>query len=69
MEKANQDVRQAAKQAGIKLWQIAERFGVLDSNFARLLRKELTTEKKKQIYSIIEELKAENQAGGITNDR
>ena len=46
MAKANVDIRTAAEQAGIKLWQIADRYGVYDGNFSRLLRKELPTEKK-----------------------
>ena len=69
MEKANLDVRLAAKNAGIKLWQIADRYGVLDSNFARLLRKELTSDKKERIYQIIEELKTETQEGDNANER
>ena len=59
MAKANVDIRTAAEQAGIKLWQIADRYGVYDGNFSRLLRKELPTEKKERIFAIIAELKAE----------
>lgn len=60
MQKANIEIRTTAKEAGILLWQIADRYGITDGNFTRLLRKELPPEKKERIFEIIEELKAEN---------
>ncbi len=56
MEK-NLDIRNEAKKAGVKLWQIAERLNITDGNFSRKLRKELTDEEKAQIRAIILELK------------
>lgn len=56
MEK-NLDIRNEAKKAGVKLWQIAERLNITDGNFSRKLRKELTDEEKTQIRAIILELK------------
>lgn len=53
---ANQDVKQEAKKRGIKLWQIAEAYGVNDGNFSRLLRHELRPEDKAKIRQIIREL-------------
>ncbi len=53
----NLDIRQEAKTAGIKLWQIAEGLGINDGNFSRRLRRELPEEEKTRIRSIIEELK------------
>lgn len=53
----NQDLRQAAKESGIKLWQIAEIYGLNDGNFSRKLRKELPAEEKEKIRSIIAQLK------------
>ena len=60
MKRANLDIIQEAKEAGVKLWQIAERFngGMNDSNFSRKLRHELSPEEKTKIRSIIAELKA-----------
>lgn len=58
MEKKNLDIRKAAQAAGIMLWQIAQLYGVNDSNFSRKLRKELPAEEKDRIFAIIEELKA-----------
>ena len=54
----NQDIRQEVKDAGLKLWQIAEGLGMYDGNFSRMLRKELSEEKKVQIRQIISDLKA-----------
>lgn len=56
---ANPDIRKTAKQAGVRLWQIAERFGVNDGNFSRKLRRELPPEEKEKILGIIAELAAE----------
>lgn len=57
----NAEIRNAAKTAGVFLWEIAERFGVSDCNFSRKLRKELPKEEKEKIMGIIEQLAKENQ--------
>ena len=54
----NLDIRQEAKEAKVRLWQIAERIGVNDGNFSRKLRKELSVEEKNKIRAIISELSA-----------
>lgn len=56
----NKELRDFAKQKNIKLWQIAEKLGMLDSNFSRILRHELSNEKKQEIMKIIDDL-AENE--------
>lgn len=56
---ANVEIRKAAKQAGVCLWQVAERVGVNDGNFSRKLRRELPTEERDKILEIINELAAE----------
>ncbi len=56
----NQDIRNEIKVAGLKLWQIAEGLGINDGNLSRLLRRELSDEKKAEIRSIIEKLKKES---------
>lgn len=53
---ANQDVRVAAKAAGVKLWQIAEELGIADSAFSRKLGHELPEETRRKVLAIIEEL-------------
>lgn len=55
----NNDIRSAAKKAGILLWQIANEYGVNDSNFSRKLRKELPSAEKEKIFAIIERLAKE----------
>lgn len=52
----NQDIRNAAKKADIKLWQIAEKLGIWDATLSRKLRKELPQEEKEKIIGIIAEL-------------
>lgn len=56
---ANADIRQAAKSAGVCLWQIAERIGVNDGNFSRKLRRELPNHEKQEILRIINDLATE----------
>lgn len=55
----NQDIRQEAKTAGVKLWQIADKLGLNDGNFSRKLRYELTSEEKAKIRGIIAALAIE----------
>lgn len=57
----NLEIREAAKENGVFLWQIAEVYGVNDGNFSRKLRKELPKEEKEKIMGIIEQLAKENQ--------
>lgn len=54
----NQDIRKAAAEAGVKLWQIADALGIADSSFSRRLRKELSKEEKDRILKIVKELEA-----------
>ena len=61
----NQEVRQVAAVNKIKLWQIADAIGMCDSNFSRLLRKELPPEKKARILSAIKHI----QEGGANDEQ
>ena len=53
----NQDIRSKAARAGIRLWEIAARLGMTDSNFSRKLRNELPDEEKQRIFSIIHDIR------------
>ncbi len=53
----NITIRKAAKEAGVPLWEIAERYGVTDSTFSRKLRRELPKEEQDKLLSIISSLK------------
>lgn len=56
---SNQDIRNAATESGVRLWQVADALGIADCNFSRKLRKELPPEEKEKIFSIIKELSQE----------
>lgn len=58
----NKDIRQAAKSAGVCLWQIAEVVGLNDGNFSRKLRHELPDDEKQRILEIIDLLSKEVSA-------
>lgn len=48
MKKANKDIHQAINNANIRYWQVAYEYRISDGNFSRLLRYELSKEKKKK---------------------
>lgn len=58
MHKANVDIRALAKSKGVCMWQIAERYGLHESNFSRLLRHPLSASDRSRIVTIINELAA-----------
>ncbi|MGE6379220.1 hypothetical protein [Peribacillus muralis] len=51
----NEEIRSA--KGSVPNWLIAEKLGVHENSFYRLLRQELPKEKKEEILKIIEELK------------
>lgn len=51
----NEEIRRA--KGSVPNWLIAEKLGIHENSFYRLLRQELPKEKKKEILEIIEELK------------
>lgn len=65
MIRKNLKIRNAISQSNLKFWQVAEKLKLNDGNFSRLLRKELTKEKKEEILKIIEQLKEEQQNGTL----
>lgn len=58
---ANVQIREAAKASGIRLWQVAERYGLSDGNFSRKLRRELPQQERDKILGIINQLANELQ--------
>ena len=52
----NQEIRDYARIKDVKLWQIAEKLNLCDSNFSRKLRTELSDAEKEKIFEIIERL-------------
>ena len=55
----NIEIRIAAKEAGIYLWQIADALGIQDSALSRKLRRELPPEDRKKIMNAISLLAAQ----------
>lgn len=51
--KANLKIRETAKQAGIKHWQIAERLGISEPTIVRWLRVPLSPEREKMVLDAI----------------
>lgn len=62
---ANEIIKSAAKQAGVKLWEIADFCGVVDSTFSRKLRKELPADMQTSILSAIKTI-SEKKSGVST---
>ena len=57
MNKANNDIRQAIKDADLRYYMVANAYGIADSTFTRILRYELSSEKKAKLLAIIKDLK------------
>ena len=38
---ANNEIKSRAKEKGVRLWEIADEIGLIDSSFSRKLRREL----------------------------
>ena len=54
----NLEVRQAAKRAGVRLWEVAEFRLLAPSQLSVMLRHELTDEKKRAIINAVETIAA-----------
>lgn len=54
--KRNVEIRKA--KGSIPNWFVAEKLGIHENSFYRLLRKELPEEKKKEILGVIEKIKS-----------
>lgn len=52
----NFEIKKAAKQAGVCLWQVAEALGIPDHEFSRKLRHELPQAEKERIFTIISKI-------------
>jgi len=59
MKITNEDVREAIKKSGVLYWQVADKYGIDPATFSKMLRHELSLDKKDRIFKIIEGLKAE----------
>lgn len=62
-KKANNDIRTAAKKAGVFLYQVAKELGISESGFVCKLRYELSEAEKEQVFKAIDSIKAQQEAG------
>lgn len=53
---ANRQIKEHARKTGVRLWQIAEVLEVSEATMSRMMRKELTPEKRQKIMQIIDQL-------------
>ena len=51
-----QEVRAMILDSGVKIWQVANAWGVNDGNFARRLRKDFSAAEVKRVKAIIKSL-------------
>lgn len=51
------DVKKLILESGLKLWQVAEHWGLTDSNFSRRLRKSFDEKEVDRIKAIIADIK------------
>lgn len=62
----NKELRGYAEQKRVKLWEVAERFGITDAAFSRKLRKEFSKEDAEQFRLFVDEIA--NEGGGVGNE-
>ena len=60
---SNNDIRTAAKQSGVCLWEVANLLNISEPTMTRKLRRELPAEEKQRIFSLIDEIAAGKQKG------
>ena len=60
----NVDLRTLMMQKSVRGWEVADALNIRDSNFSRLLRKELPEERKQEIRKIILSLAKERADNG-----
>lgn len=52
----NAEIRIEAMKKGVKQWQIAKALGISETYFCKIMRKELSQDKKDEIIQIIDEI-------------
>lgn len=62
--KANQTIKETAKAAGIKLWEVAVHLGISEATITRWMRVPMSAEREKAIMQAIAELSGDKQKEG-----
>lgn len=57
----NEHIKRYAKDRGVKLWEVAYRYGITDATFSRKLRRGLPTQEQEKIIEIINKLAKEKE--------
>lgn len=52
----NVEIRLAAAENGVRLWEVAEILGITDGTLSRKLRRELPSDEKSRVLAIISDL-------------
>ena len=63
---SNDKLRVYATSKGVRLWQVAEKFGITDATFSRKLRKEFSKEDAEQFKVYVDEIAS--KGGGVGNE-
>lgn len=61
---SNQLIRDYAKISGVKLWEVAERLNIQDTNLSKMLRHQLSEDKENELIAIIDQIAKEKEGGG-----
>ncbi len=59
---ANEEIKAYAKQAGVKLWEVAERLNITDVTLSKKLRYELDSDDKYRVKNLIDQIAIERQS-------
>ena len=57
--KNNEELKSFIKSKNIKLWQVADKLGIYDTNFSKMLRYKLKDEELNKVYKAVKELERE----------
>ena len=60
----NKEIRNKAKENGVKLWEVAEALKIQESAFSKKLRHELPEEEKSKILALIDEIAKRRENNG-----
>lgn len=63
---SNNELKYYAQCRGVRLWQVAEKFGVTDASFSRKLRKKFSKEDAEKFKLYVDEIASES--GGVGNE-
>lgn len=56
---ANEHIKQAAREGGVRLWQVAEKWGCTDGNFSRKLRRPFSPADERRALELIDQIRRE----------